>query len=403
MILSRNRELSNTQKKINKIRVRRKGVTTTLVVNPTRKQDLNSREVDLLMTHKYEVLLGVEMSPKKLSYNISGMTSLDKVLAAPLSVEEMYKILEELVSMLKQVQESYLQANNVLVDLEHIFVDPRSGKLRFVYLPILAYPNKTDFIVFFRNFVNSVTLIGGTDQMEIRKLKECLANMVVFSIHDMERLVLSALNPPKENPWEAKIINAMKTGAVVQVCRRCKATNDGTGRYCSCCGQALEDSIDELFYKPEEQKKSGVSQPQQRKLPRTDMSMPRRKTVHTSGDLKNDLIAPCLFHVRIGSRVQLNKREVVLGKASAMVDYVVTGNAMVSRVHAKVLNQNGRYYIVDMGSRNGTFVNGRKLSEGVPCELFEGQQIKLGNEVFIFDSMSVEHDDTFADYGTTVL
>jgi hypothetical protein len=53
----------------------------------------------------------------------------------------------------------------------------------------------------------------------------------------------------------------------------------------------------------------------------------------------------------------------------------------VSRIHAAVsINQN-QVRITDLGSRNGTYLNSRKLSPNVPTILCNGDEIRLGNLV----------------------
>jgi len=59
---------------------------------------------------------------------------------------------------------------------------------------------------------------------------------------------------------------------------------------------------------------------------------------------------------------------------------------MVSRQHARIVRQpDGRITIEDSGSRNGLYVNGRRVSGG--AELSPGDEVKLGNNgpSFIFD------------------
>lgn len=52
--------------------------------------------------------------------------------------------------------------------------------------------------------------------------------------------------------------------------------------------------------------------------------------------------------------------------------------AKVSRRHARILHQDGKYAIEDLGSTNGTYVNrGRRLIPGTP------QMIKNGDEIIV--------------------
>lgn len=56
----------------------------------------------------------------------------------------------------------------------------------------------------------------------------------------------------------------------------------------------------------------------------------------------------------------------------------------VSSSHAKFYPGNGRFFVEDMGSTNGTYVNGRRIS--YPTELRQGDRIKIGKTIFEFRS-----------------
>lgn len=56
-------------------------------------------------------------------------------------------------------------------------------------------------------------------------------------------------------------------------------------------------------------------------------------------------------------------------------------NAGVSRRHVRISRQPDGYYLEDLGSINGSFLNRRRLSPGVPTELKDGDEVRLGNIV----------------------
>jgi hypothetical protein len=59
--------------------------------------------------------------------------------------------------------------------------------------------------------------------------------------------------------------------------------------------------------------------------------------------------------------------------------------AKVSRRHAQIIRQNGRYMIEDLGSTNGTFVNrGRRLLPGDQQSLSDGDEIIVGKTFLRF-------------------
>jgi hypothetical protein len=53
-------------------------------------------------------------------------------------------------------------------------------------------------------------------------------------------------------------------------------------------------------------------------------------------------------------------------------------DAGVSRRHAILSHAQGAYTVEDLGSANGTFVNGRRLAEQQPARLHSGDELKCG-------------------------
>jgi ABC-type multidrug transport system ATPase subunit/pSer/pThr/pTyr-binding forkhead associated (FHA) protein len=67
---------------------------------------------------------------------------------------------------------------------------------------------------------------------------------------------------------------------------------------------------------------------------------------------------------------------------------VVVEDLLVSRNHASISRlPNGQFEVVDLGSTNGTFVNGRRVST---AHLGEGDLISIGSHVFRFAAQSVQ-------------
>lgn len=93
-----------------------------------------------------------------------------------------------------------------------------------------------------------------------------------------------------------------------------------------------------------------------------------------------------ISRVRTGEQIQVNRPEFLLGKERRRVDYCVSDNNSVSRVHAKLFNNGGQLFIMDMNATNGTFVNGTKLSPNQEVRLSAGDKFKLADEEFIVRS-----------------
>jgi pSer/pThr/pTyr-binding forkhead associated (FHA) protein len=50
----------------------------------------------------------------------------------------------------------------------------------------------------------------------------------------------------------------------------------------------------------------------------------------------------------------------------------------VSRRHCKIWRGEGKYFIEDLGSANGTFLNGKRLTPYLPHSLEDGDDLQLG-------------------------
>jgi hypothetical protein len=74
-----------------------------------------------------------------------------------------------------------------------------------------------------------------------------------------------------------------------------------------------------------------------------------------------------------GKRIFLEQADLIIGRDETC-DLVVA-ERQVSRQHARIRHEGGRHLLEDLGSKNGTFVNGQEL-EG-PYALQDGDEIQI--------------------------
>lgn len=67
---------------------------------------------------------------------------------------------------------------------------------------------------------------------------------------------------------------------------------------------------------------------------------------------------------------------------------------MVSRFHAQLINRDDQVMLEDLGSGNGSFLNGKQLAANSPSPLKNGDRIKLGPIKFRFEADSSEESDS---------
>ena len=72
--------------------------------------------------------------------------------------------------------------------------------------------------------------------------------------------------------------------------------------------------------------------------------------------------------------------EMVIGRGEECG--VCVEDEFASNLHSKIYRAEGRYYVEDLGSTNGTYVNGRRIH--YPTELRGGDRIKIGRTVMEF-------------------
>ena len=89
-----------------------------------------------------------------------------------------------------------------------------------------------------------------------------------------------------------------------------------------------------------------------------------------------------LLRCNTGERIQIRGGSLVLGKELSNGCYAIAGNRSVSNRHAAVTLENGKCYLMDMFSTNGSFLEGTRLQPGVKTEVYNGALFSLGTEFF---------------------
>jgi len=66
---------------------------------------------------------------------------------------------------------------------------------------------------------------------------------------------------------------------------------------------------------------------------------------------------------------------------------VLIENVGVSRKHCQFVYENGRYFVEDLGSSNGTYFSGHKVNK---AEVRDGDQVNVGKYVLLFQDSGLE-------------
>ena len=164
-------------------------------------------------------------------------------------------------------------------------------------------------------------------------------------------------------------------------CQRCRSTA-GTGlrlrlNFPGIGSNPAAPSVEEPF------SPAGVNTIFQRPPTPTDFKVPSRGK--TAGDTEAfrtiSVSAAMLIEDRAGLPGTHHRLGLLTIIGRTQDNQIVVPTKEVSRRHAEIVMTDGSYVVKDLGSPNGTFVNGERVTEH---RLQEGDKITLGGKVFVF-------------------
>lgn len=103
-------------------------------------------------------------------------------------------------------------------------------------------------------------------------------------------------------------------------------------------------------------------------------------------DSSADEMEACLEYYENGlmTRIVLDKPSTLVGRLQSQVDFAVS-DPKVGKVHAEFINQDGKIYVKDLNSKNGTYLNGniQRLNSNMLYPLNDNDRIALAKSEFI--------------------
>ncbi len=185
----------------------------------------------------------------------------------------------------------------------------------------------------------------------------------------------------------------------MQNCKACKTQNLDESKYCDACGALLEATTHARQLSDQSpvdgnngNRVSGAARGSfQSRLTSQAAPWPRFSAL---GPLPDRIHAQLVIErgLSAGTQFPLSDTESQIGRWDADggifpdVDLdAVDPEAKVSRRHARILLRDGQYFIEDLGSTNGTFVNrGRRLAPKDRHLLSDGDEIIVGKTFLRF-------------------
>ncbi len=86
------------------------------------------------------------------------------------------------------------------------------------------------------------------------------------------------------------------------------------------------------------------------------------------------------FENGLATKIHLDKESTIVGKLSSQCDFAIRNNK-VSKMHAEFISRNGKYFVKDYNSTNGTYINGnsQRIQSNAEYPINNGDRITLAN------------------------
>ena len=366
---------------------------STIVVKLKSGQELNKREVMLVNSYETKDFLRLKTNSKTLVFDCKGLITLTDYLHMNQMNKKMFAhILLAVVGAIKSCEAHYLSLRLLTLSLQYTMIDPGTWHIYFLYVPVQPFEAP-----------------GG--------LKEILNEIIQYSVFDNSEDTdyiqdyIRMINSGIIVPWQT--VEEYANGLVAQLqsdslqyerrCYRCNTVLGNDELFCPGCGMCFQcptnfNEVSEVSSgNQEEVHDFGPTFDGLEELPSTKNEVEISGSMDDTGIICNfkhagaETETACLVSVKSKLRSPITKTPFVIGKLQWETDLFLSEKT-VSRKHASLHCENGEYYVSDLGSTNGTFLNGKRLESLKKYKLSQGDIVRFAREEFIFENKKKEEN-----------
>lgn len=330
---------------MSKLKVSIKKSTVTAMMKAGRKERINETELSQLARIKPCGIMHVTKTKKdSVIYTCPANINLTDRLKKAISKYDFFFMMEQIVIMVEDVYNNGLNVNSVRFNMDDVYINEMTKEMYFIYFPIVGGQESADIVGFIENIIYTMTPVINEDTNYISRFMYYVRSFHGFNGNAIEKYI---------SREERAVVNVLKNKAV---------TMQQTMQQ-QIMQQVMQGSMDGTTVLSDDS--ISIQQMQQMQPVNYHFASLTRQVT--------------------GEKIELGKPSFVLGKNPEKSDYAVADNTNISRVHAVITTRNGRYYVMDQNSTNGTFINGRIIKAGQETEILPGDCLMLANEEFIFN------------------
>ena len=340
---------------MSKLKVSIKKSTVTAMMKAGRKERINETELSQLARIKPCGIMHVTKTKKdSVIYTCPANINLTDRLKKAVSKYDFFFMIEQIVIMVEDVYNNGLNVNSVRFNMDDVYINEMTKEMYFIYFPIVGGQESADIVGFIENIIYTMTPVINEDTNYISRFMYYVRSFHGFNGNAIEKYI---------SREERAVVNVLKNKAVTMQQTMQQQIMQQQTMQQQIMQQVMQGSMDGTTVLSDD----GISVQQIQQMQPVNYhfaSLTRQVT---------------------GEKIELGKPSFVLGKNPEQSDYAVADNTNISRVHAVITMRNGRYYVMDQNSTNGTFINGRIIKAGQETEILPGDCLMLANEEFIFN------------------
>lgn len=358
-----------------KLKVKTQDCHLMVRVRMTLQEKLDEKELDRFSrTYMRGFMKPKILKKRQIEYTGPVGISLFERLKKPISKRDFFFIMEHTVVAIQKLEMNHFSIENVILNLQNVFINEVTKEVQFLYLPMKGKLQDGTLLEFIEAIVYSAIPMSEQESEYISKFIYFFKGIKGFDSEKIEQYIVkedrSVVNTIKKyNMGQSGFMTDKQRHYYEHYDEESEWDDEPTGLLQDEETGILEDVETQLLWEEE----TGL------------LSDEDGTELLNENELCNHNIKfPTLFRVLTEETIQINKPVFRIGKEKSYVDYFVTNNNAVSRSHADIITRGGQYFVIDLNSKNRTFINDEPLPVQCEIEIKDGDRLKLGNEEFVF-------------------
>lgn len=311
----------------------------------------------------------------ELGYDISSLQPLSRVLEVrTMNADEIKDFIVDIISATKALEEFLLEASSVVLDPEYIFTDLDLKRYSFIYIP-RSENNKEEMKLLLESILDNINKEDKDCLITVYgMLKECQKRD--FVINDLEELLDGNVQTEVKRyepvvAYETEVENSTEYRD-----KKKKQFNifGGIFKGNKSKEQTEEEEFLEKVFDGYEPSVSAARLNEEKSVFEVRDEEISNTVLLT--DIKLNSSGRVLKSINGKEDIEISYLPFIIGKQDRICDYVLDVEG-VSRIHLKFFEKNDLLYAVDLNSRNGTYINGKKLENEENTKLNKGDIINI--------------------------